>query len=618
MKTRVPNFRSIASRLIRRMLIGALWCTLIGLALELVWVVHRERMAFDGRVQSVMQTHQPLLVAAVWDIEPAEIQRLLDSITAEPAIRCAVLEVVTGQHFHSCETPDDEGRADALSFDTVINLPNPQAPTSSLGTLRLEFSQTYLYWQMARVAGLLALAAGVLTLVLVGVSHAIVRRELLEPMEKIARFAIDLSPGKVASPLRLDRPGRRRHRDEIDVVGEGFLTLQTEVAGYVETTRRQEAKLAAFAADLEDQVRERTAELRAVGAYLEALSRNSSRFLGVAPDAFPALMRDTLRELAQFCDCSNLALAERRGAEGPLRWRYVWQSATDGVRPLAEGEALPAHLVLPLHAGWNHQHTPELGQASGAHAGALQEQSAQGVYCCAWQGGGASRCLISLSAQPGRLGQINERLTQMSADMMFNALQRHLDQMSLQQMHSELEHLSNTDTLTGLANRRHFDTIKLKETRRALRTATPLSVISIDIDHFKAYNDSYGHAGGDSCLAMVAEAIRATFHREGELPARIGGEEFVVLLPNLPLHEAMALAQRLRQRIVEQQMPHVGSPLTVVTISLGVACLERKPPQAELSAELSAEQAFAAVLKDSDEALYAAKHAGRNRVHQAA
>ncbi len=168
----------------------------------------------------------------------------------------------------------------------------------------------------------------------------------------------------------------------------------------------------------------------------------------------------------------------------------------------------------------------------------------------------------------------------------------------------QLATLSATDGLTGLPNRRRFDAYWAQEWQRALRAATPLAVIMLDVDHFKAYNDHYGHQQGDECLRQVGAALRATIRRAGELVARYGGEEFVVVMPGAGQAHALETAQAIRAAIEAAGMAHEASGVApVVTVSVGVAWGVPTPTDAR---ELLVQQA--------DTALYAAKAQGRNRV----
>ena len=174
----------------------------------------------------------------------------------------------------------------------------------------------------------------------------------------------------------------------------------------------------------------------------------------------------------------------------------------------------------------------------------------------------------------------------------------------LKAANQSLEALSRHDALTGLANRRYFDELKEVEFRRAIRHRTPLAVLMCDVDFFKIYNDTYGHIQGDQCLKQIAETLSSVFGRSGELTARVGGEEFVVVLPNIDANQAYDAAQRLRASLAERELPHSGSAVSsFVTLSIGVA---------ELDPETM--DHFDQLLQRADQALYRAKHQGRDRV----
>ncbi|WP_372868582.1 diguanylate cyclase, partial [Pseudomonas sp.] len=167
-----------------------------------------------------------------------------------------------------------------------------------------------------------------------------------------------------------------------------------------------------------------------------------------------------------------------------------------------------------------------------------------------------------------------------------------------------LEELSRSDPLTGLANRRHFDELKDIEFRRALRLGHPLSVLMCDLDCFKLYNDTYGHALGDQCLQAVATTLSRVFARAGELVARIGGEEFAVLLPGADVLAARTAAEWLRQELAVLAIDHSSSPVAAyVTLSIGIAQFEPETMDH-----------FDLLMLRADQALYRAKHLGRDRV----
>jgi diguanylate cyclase (GGDEF)-like protein len=166
-----------------------------------------------------------------------------------------------------------------------------------------------------------------------------------------------------------------------------------------------------------------------------------------------------------------------------------------------------------------------------------------------------------------------------------------------------LETLATRDALTGAYNRRAFDDRLAKEWRRAARTHVPLSMIMVDIDYFKVYNDAYGHMAGDHCLQQVAHALMGCVSRPDDLVARYGGEEFVALLPDTPEQGAVDVAERMCKKIVDLHIVHRGSELDRVSISVGVSTIV---PRAGDRSNL--------LLAAADAALYRAKEGGRNRV----
>lgn len=171
----------------------------------------------------------------------------------------------------------------------------------------------------------------------------------------------------------------------------------------------------------------------------------------------------------------------------------------------------------------------------------------------------------------------------------------------------QLLKLSCTDGLTGIANRRAFDERLAADWARAVRTRSDISVVIVDVDYFKRYNDHYGHLAGDDCLCAIADRVAGAVLRASDLSARYGGEEFVVLLPGNGQQGAAELAERLRRAVHDAALPHAASPFGQVTISVGAASMV--PTLKDLPATL---------LTLADQALYKAKQAGRNQVCTAA
>lgn len=173
----------------------------------------------------------------------------------------------------------------------------------------------------------------------------------------------------------------------------------------------------------------------------------------------------------------------------------------------------------------------------------------------------------------------------------------------LDRAYSVIQRQALFDALTGIPNRRSFSERIMQEFNRSRRDRRPLSIIMGDIDHFKQFNDLYGHSSGDDCLRSVAQAIERTLKRPGDFCARYGGEEFIIILPDTAIQGAVVIAEEIRRNIIALDIPHEKSvPQKKVSISLGVAGDENNQ-------FISHED----LLKMADEALYLAKENGRNR-----
>lgn len=170
------------------------------------------------------------------------------------------------------------------------------------------------------------------------------------------------------------------------------------------------------------------------------------------------------------------------------------------------------------------------------------------------------------------------------------------------QLEAQLQALSHQDGLTGLFNRRYFDNQLAGEWRRKQRTGSPLTLLMLDIDYFKAYNDQRGHLAGDDVLRQIAEIMRDCLQREGDCACRYGGEEFAIILPNTDAEGARYIAAQLHQQLDEARIKHLSSPFGRLTLSIGLACTES-----------GAEELPDDLIGRCDRALYQAKHEGRNR-----
>jgi diguanylate cyclase (GGDEF)-like protein len=201
------------------------------------------------------------------------------------------------------------------------------------------------------------------------------------------------------------------------------------------------------------------------------------------------------------------------------------------------------------------------------------------------------------------------RRTKMRKEQIVRVLEERIESLELRthwldQANQDLQRLSYLDALTGIANRRHFEESLDLEWRRACRIGAALSLIMIDADFFKDFNDAYGHQRGDDCLKLLASSFRNALNRPGDLIARYGGEEFMMILPGINAQGAAEMAEATRARVEAMEIMHEGSRADkVMTVSLGVVT-------GYPSAGFSPGELVAA----ADEALYRAKEEGRNRV----
>ncbi|MGA3310987.1 MAG: diguanylate cyclase [Xanthobacteraceae bacterium] len=238
------------------------------------------------------------------------------------------------------------------------------------------------------------------------------------------------------------------------------------------------------------------------------------------------------------------------------------------------------------------------------------------VLLAAWFGGEQLilrpiRLLVRTAARFGR-GDLHVRATEKPWIAEFEPLAAALDDMArklaareeeLQIANQHLDELASLDGLTGLANRRGFDRQLEREWQQAGERRQPIALMMIDIDHFKLFNDRYGHVRGDACLRAVGETLSLVTLEEAVLVARYGGEEFALLLPGLGIERSTALAEEARRAIEDLLIAHAEAPCGLVTISIGVESLvpEHNQPAADL-------------VEAADRALYAAKRHGRNTV----
>ncbi|MEW6257928.1 MAG: diguanylate cyclase [Pseudomonadota bacterium] len=309
----------------------------------------------------------------------------------------------------------------------------------------------------------------------------------------------------------------------------------------------------------------------------------------------------------------NLLAAERRAREGEYKYRLLAENASDVI--IAMSADLRVQFVSPAVRrvlGWSPE---DLVAAPLTHF--LHEDARSAFFPARGLTGGHQdrhatfTCQMRTAAgawawMEASLGLLPDEAVGEHAIAMVcsfrDVTERVRAERALKLAHDELSSMAATDALTGLANRRRFDSQFDLEWRRAARDRRPLSLMLIDVDHFKAVNDRHGHVIGDECLRRVAELLRASMRRPGDLASRYGGEEFAVLLPETPAAGTLAVVEKIRASMAQEDWSRISPNLPRLTVSIGVCSVQGT--EAVTMAEM---------LRRADEALYRAKNNGRNR-----
>ncbi|MFC0408345.1 diguanylate cyclase [Roseomonas elaeocarpi] len=297
-------------------------------------------------------------------------------------------------------------------------------------------------------------------------------------------------------------------------------------------------------------------------------------------------------------------LAARRSGE---QYRLLADNATDLIMRFDAGR-VPRYVSPGSRTlGLSPEELREVWSSDLVHP--EDRESAEAPWHAA-QEEGRSEATYRLRHRDGHYVWMEARYSRLPGDSGFTVVARDVGkrkavEIALQEANEELARLASTDALTGLFNRRAFDDMLRREWRRAIREGGSVALLMIDADHFKAYNDHYGHQGGDAVLSAIANSIAQSVRRPGDTAARYGGEEFAVILSNTDTAGARDVAERIRQVVEGLALPHAMHPARVVTVSIGVS-----------SARPQRGQEPAPLLAAADAALYDAKAAGRDTVRQ--
>ena len=360
------------------------------------------------------------------------------------------------------------------------------------------------------------------------------------------------------------------------------------------------------------------AELQEALAFDKLISLISTELINVKANKLDQHIDDALAALGEFCQADRSYIFRFNANLTQMSNTHEWTrtgitSHKDNLQQIPE-QALPyffncmrQDLVFAVNK------VSALPDAASAEKQEFEAEDIQSVLCCAMQADNKLLGFVGCDMVARERSWTSNDLRRMKliGDMLANALQnvsyhQSLQQLTeqLQQANTQLQQQANQDGLTGIANRRHFDQHLESELQRAQRFQQPLSLLLLDIDYFKAYNDHYGHQAGDMALQHVAKLLQQQCRRQGELAARYGGEEFAVILPGSSADDAQAFAKRIQQQLEKLAIAHEKSAVSsLLTCSIGCC-----------SIVVNRNHDSAALLAQADKALYQAKTAGRNTV----
>lgn len=563
------------------------------------------------------QVYQQTLSKTIWEIDRDALQAQLDSAAQVPAVGRVVLMLYSPNRAPELIQRSAPGREPSALAPTrhlkLVYAPFPGGE-ESVGELTLTGDEGVLWSSLRKEVKDIILTQLLQSLLLAGLIMLLFNRTVTVHVQRIARHLAQLTPETMGQALHLSRSPR--HHDELSLLEGGVNQLQNKLTDHLAQLKHYEDELGAHRDHLAALVQARTADLESLTQAQQLVLSLSNRLIHAPHEAFEAAQKDCFAEVAQRLGARHaLWLVPVPKACG-FSVLMQWQAAPcDSPAP-----PLPLDTLLQVPTRLTHENvlffaSPEAMTHQLNHAEA-QVFTTQAVGACALallHSDDENYGLLFFGKPAGSSTWLpaERALIALTAQMLLHSV-RHRAQVTailtakeaLQSANRQLEVLSRHDPLTGLFNRRHFDEVKEDEFQRAQRGHRALSLLVCDIDCFKAYNDHYGHATGDQCLRDVARAMGAATARSGDMLARIGGEEFAILLPATTAFEAWYVAERVRKSVAELGIAHATSPVgACVTISIGLA--EFDPAHMPH---------FTALFEAADQALYQAKHQGRNRI----
>jgi diguanylate cyclase (GGDEF)-like protein len=574
--------------------------------------------AMDADLTLLEQVYRQTLSKAIWDMDRDSLHTHMESTAQVAVVGHITLKILsksrTPEIFErSAEGWQPSNLAPTRRLDLVYE-PFPGG-SESVGELTLMGDERVLWARLRGEVKNIVVTQLLQSLLLAGLIMLMFSRTVTVHLQHIAQHLGRLTPDTMRQTLRLGRDPR--HHDELTLLESGVNELQGKLADHLAQLGQYEKELGAHRDHLADMVQERTAELESLTEAQQLVLGLSNRLIHAPHETFDVSQQACLSEVAQRLGANHALWLVPAKDHSAFRVFYDWRPETTDaamLNPLSVDAwtHVPARLAREELLFFFSQ--AEMGRSLSPQEAALF--SGQPVGACALallhsDGEDYGVLFIGKPLGQGEWPPEDRALLAMTAQLLLHSVRHHSQllnilatQEALRSANRQLEVLSRHDPLTGLSNRRHFDEIKGDEFQRALRSGKPLSLLICDIDHFKAFNDHYGHATGDQCLRAVSQAMNAAIARSGDALARIGGEEFAILLPATSEAAAFQVAERVRLAVSELHIAHeASSAANHVTISIGLAQLR-----------FGRITHFDALFEAADQALYRAKANGRNRV----
>ena len=609
MPTRRLTRQLIWQLLLYTLLFGAV---VTGLKAALVWRNGQQQM--DAIPATVSRLYLPLLSQSAWDVDIPAIQLQLRLIAQIPGVQSVVLRTELGQSLRY-DNPEQGGQDNSGQYQLPLRSPHSM---EAIGSLQLTVSRQHIYSAMRQevASATLAFLLGFFGLALL--LWLLFNRRLVRPLQGMAEIVRNYQPGMQLPPLL---PGQQHGQidNELSELALAFRSMSNNISHHLQERQRIENELASHRDQLAGLVTARTRELKQLLSFQQLIAGISTRFINIPLHDIDQATQMALGEIGHFMQverCYLISFAD----DWLVNTVHEW--CASGIQPTTHslrGQSM-------LQRSWACQQLQEHGLLSLDNLDALpehamlerqelEEHGVQSLFMLRIDHMGRPVGLFGcdMVSHPRQWLGKEQQQARLLGETLANTIIRRQQLQALglaqQQLHAanaDLARMAFSDGLTGIANRRHFDEQLGLCFREARKQGKALSVLQIDIDFFKQFNDSYGHLAGDQCLRQVALCIQAQLPAATDLVARVGGEEFAVLLPGYQATAAATLAEAIRQAVWQLAIAHGRSSAgDRVTISIGVASLQG-PPQSEHQ-----------LMRDADKALYLAKHRGRNRVEMA-